>query len=49
MEEEEGHVARLEEYKKKCFKILAGKPTEKRPLGGLGVDWRTLLEWILNK
>ena len=32
-----------------AFKILTGKPTGKRPLGGLGVDWRTILEWTLKR
>ena len=36
-----GHVARMEEGRS-AFKILTGKPTGKRPLGGLGVDGRTL-------
>jgi hypothetical protein len=31
------------------FKILTGKPTGKRPLGGLGVDGRTILEWTLKR
>ena len=37
-----GHVARMEEGRS-AFKILAGKPTEKRLLGGLGVDGRTII------
>ena len=37
-----GHVARMEEGRN-AFKILTGKPT------GLGVDGRTILEWILKK
>ena len=32
-----------------AFKILASKPTGKRPYGGLGVDGRTILELILKK
>ena len=43
-----GHVARMEEGKS-AFKILTGKPTEKRRLGGLGVDGRTILEWTLKR
>ena len=43
-----GHVARMEEGRS-AFKILTGKPTGNRPLGGLGVDGRTILEWILKK
>ena len=38
-----GHIARVEENRL-AFKILKGKPTRKRPLGGLGVDRRVLLE-----
>ena len=38
-----GHTARMEEGRS-AFKILTGKPTGKRPLGGLGVDGRTILE-----
>ena len=43
-----GHVARMEESRS-AFKILTGKPTGKRPLGGLGVDGRTILEWTLKR
>ena len=43
-----GHVARMEESRS-AFKILTGKPTGKRPLRGLGVDGRTILEWTLKK
>ena len=39
-----GHVARMEKGRN-AFKILTGK----RPLGSLGVDGRTILEWILKK
>ena len=31
------------------FKILKAKRIDKRPLGGLGVEERTTLEWILRK
>ena len=43
-----GHVARLEEGRT-ALKILTGKPTRKRPLGKLGIDGRTILEWTLKK
>ena len=43
-----GHVARMEEDRS-YFKILTGKPTGKRPLGGLGVDGRTILESTLKR
>ena len=32
-----------------AFKILTNKPIGNRPLGGLGVDGRKILEWILKK
>ena len=32
-----------------AFKILTGKSAGKKNLGGLGVDGRTILEWILKK
>ena len=32
---------------KRTFKILTDKSTRKRPLGGLGIDGRTILERIL--
>ena len=32
-----------------AFKILTGKPTEKRPLGRPRRRWRTILEWVLKK
>ena len=40
-----GHVVRMEEDMS-AFKLLTGKPTGKRPSG---VDWRTIVEWTLNK
>ena len=43
-----GHVARMEEGRS-AFKILTGKPTGKGPLGDLGVDGRTILEWTLKR
>ena len=36
-----GNVDRMEESSS-AFKMLTGKPTGKRPLGGLGIDGRTL-------
>ena len=42
------HVVRMEEVRS-AFKILTGKPTGKRPLGRLGVDGRTILEWTLKR
>jgi len=30
-------------------RILVGKPEGKRPLWRLGIDWRIILKWILNK
>ena len=42
-----GHVARIEESS--AFKILTGKPTGKRPLEGLVVDGRKILEWNLKR
>ena len=38
-----GHIVRMEEGRS-AFKIFIGKPTGKRPLGGPGVDGRTILE-----
>ena len=32
-----------------AFKILTGKPTGKIPSEGVGVDGRTILEWILKR
>ena len=32
-----------------AFKILSGIPTGKRPLGDLGIDGRTILEWTLKR
>ena len=32
-----------------AFKILTGKLTGKRPLEGLVIDGRTILEWFLKK
>ena len=43
-----GHVARMEKGRS-AFKILTGKSTGKRPLEGLGVDGRTILEWTLKR
>ena len=41
-----GHVARIEG--RSAFKILAGKPTGRRPLGRCRRNGRTILEWILK-
>jgi hypothetical protein len=41
-----GHVARMEEGRN-AFKIVTGNLTGKRPLGRLGIDGRTILEWVL--
>ena len=43
-----GHVARMEDGRS-AFKILTGKPTGKRPLKGISVDGRTILDWFLSK
>ena len=40
-----GHVARMEEVRS-AFKISTGTPTGKRPLG---IDGKTILEWVLKK
>ena len=40
----ESHVPRMEEGRS-AFKILTGKLAGKRPLGSLGVDGKTILEW----
>ena len=37
------HAARMEEGRS-TFKILTGKPTGKRPLEGLGINARQILE-----
>ena len=41
-------VIRMEEVRSP-FKIITATPTGKRPLGSLGLDGKTLLEWILKK
>ena len=43
-----GHVARMEKGRR-AFKILTGTPIGKRPLGGVGIDGRTTLEWTLKR
>ena len=40
--------ARLDEDRT-TLKMLIGKYTRKRPLEGIGLDERTILEWTLNK
>ena len=37
------------EKSKNAFKLLKGKPTGNRPQEGLGLDGRTILDWILKK
>ena len=43
-----GHVARMKEGRS-AFKILTGRPTEKRPLGKPRCRWEDNLKWILRK
>ena len=43
-----GHVARMEEGSN-AFKMLSGKPTEKRPLWRLRHIWKNNVRMILNK
>ena len=43
-----GPVARMEEGRS-TLKILTRKPTGSRPLEGLDIDGRTILEWFLKK
>jgi hypothetical protein len=42
------HVARMEEGRS-AFKMLIATPAGKRSLERLGVEGRTILEWILKK
>ena len=42
------HVVRKEEGRS-AFRILTRKHIGKRPLGSLGVDGRTILEWTLKR
>jgi hypothetical protein len=37
------------EESKSTSKILTGTPAGKRPLGSLGIDGRTILEWVSKK
>jgi hypothetical protein len=37
------------EESKSTLKILTGKHARKRPLGRVGVDTKTMIEWILKK
>jgi hypothetical protein len=32
-----------------AYKILIGKPEEKKSLGDLEVDWKVMLQYILKK
>ena len=41
------HVARMGDSS--VFKIVTGKPTEKRPPGRSRRRWKRILEWILKK
>jgi len=34
---------------KVVYRVLAGKPEGKRPLGRLGIDGRIILRWIFRK
>jgi hypothetical protein len=43
-----GHVACIEE-KKGIYRVLVGKPEEKRPLGRPDVDGKMILKWIFRK
>jgi hypothetical protein len=42
------HIACMEEMRN-MYSILVGKPKGKRPLGGVGVDEKRILEWIIRK
>ena len=42
-----GHVARMEEGRS-AFKILTGKPTDNRPLGGSRRRWEDNIRMDLN-
>jgi hypothetical protein len=42
-----GHVARMEEGKN-AFKVLTGKPTQKRPLGKSRHSWEENIRMDLN-
>ena len=39
-----GHTARMEQFRN-AYRVLVGKPENKRPLGG-DVDGRIILKWI---
>ena len=43
-----GHVALMGESRS-AFKILTDKPIECIPLGKIGIDWRNILKYILQK
>jgi len=43
-----GHVARMGEMRN-AYSNLVRKPEWNRSLGGLGVDGKIILEWILGK
>jgi hypothetical protein len=35
--------------KENTYRILVGKPEEKRPLERPGCRWKLMLKWVLNK
>jgi len=43
-----GHVARMGE-RRGIYRVLVGKPEEKRPLGRSRHRWRIILRWIFRK
>jgi len=43
-----GHVKHTGEMRS-AYEILMGKSEGKRPLGRIGIDVKTVLEWILEK
>jgi hypothetical protein len=43
-----GHVARMR-VKRNTYRILVGKPEEKRLLGNQDVGWLMILKWILER
>jgi hypothetical protein len=43
-----GHVTRMGE-KRNAYRILEGKPEEKRSIGRLRLKWGIILRWILER
>ena len=43
-----GHVAHMDQSIN-AYRVLVGKPERRRPLGGQGVDRRTILKWIWRR